>query len=321
MLRINQARSLKYCDQTEVGNTLIRTCTIIWPKEAYVTKRRWETPQQNGVAERYNRTLLESIRAIKLSAGVPDNLWAELAGTAAYLRNRLPTRANQNRGNISPYEAWHGHKPSIDHLRVIWSDAFAHIPKSKRYKLESRSTKLKLIGYHDEKKAYRLWNQEQDQIEISRDVIFDESIILNDQSILSNIADDDDDEYIVEAIIGEREINGEKEYLIKWLGYDDDDDTWEPISHVIDTEALINWNDRSKQYALLTKCIDNDPTSYQEALSRPDASLWQQAITSELNSLKDNDMWTIIHQIPDGCQPIGCKWVFKRKLNSDGSIA
>ena len=90
-----------------------------------------ETPQQNGVAERYNQTLLESIRAIKLSAGVPDNLWAELAGTAAYLRNRLPTRANQNRGNISPYEAWHGHKPSIDHLRVIWSDAFAHIPKSK----------------------------------------------------------------------------------------------------------------------------------------------------------------------------------------------
>src|SRR5271163_5101795 len=111
-----------------------------------------ETPQQNGVAERYNQTLLESIRAIKLSAGVPDNLWAKLAGTAAYLRNRLPTRANQNRGNISPYEAWHGHKPSIDHLRVIWSDAFAHIPKSKRHKLESRSTKLKLIGYHDEKK-------------------------------------------------------------------------------------------------------------------------------------------------------------------------
>src|SRR5271163_4601888 len=41
MSRINQARSLKYCDQTEVGNILIRTCTIIWPKEAYVMKRRW----------------------------------------------------------------------------------------------------------------------------------------------------------------------------------------------------------------------------------------------------------------------------------------
>ena len=191
-----------------------------------------ETPQQNGVAERYNRTLLESIRAIKLTAGVPDTLWAELANTATYLRNRLPTRANQ--GNISPYEAWHGHKPSIDHLRVIWSDAYAHISKPKRHKLAPRSKKLKLIGYHDEKKAYRLWNQELDQIEISRDVIFDESIILNDAEQLGlNIADD---EYIIEAIIGERDDNnGEKEYLIKWLGYDDED-TWEPIAHVIDTE-------------------------------------------------------------------------------------
>src|SRR5271170_4921453 len=69
------------------------------------------------------------------------------------------------------------------------------------------------------------------------------------------------------------------------------------------------------------KCIDNNPILYQEALSHPDVSLWQQAIISELNSLKDNDTWTIIHQIPDGHQTIRCKWVFKRKLNSDGSIA
>ena len=203
-----------------------------------------------------------------------DELWAELAITAAYLRNRLPTRANYNRGNISPYEAWHGNQPSIDHLRVIWADAYAHITKSKRRKLDSRSKKLKLIGYQDDKKAYRLWDQERDKVEISRDVIFDESIILNSQSTLSNIADD---EYVIEAIIGECEKDDEKEYLVKWLGYDDD--MWEPITNVIDTEALIEWNDRSKQHALLINCIsdisiDDDPATYQEALLRPDASLW-----------------------------------------------
>ena len=62
-----------------------------------------ETPQQNGVAEQYNRMILESIRAIKLSADVPDELWAELAITATYLYNPLPMLANQNRENISPY--------------------------------------------------------------------------------------------------------------------------------------------------------------------------------------------------------------------------
>ena len=63
--------------------------------------------------------------------------------------------------------------------------------------------KLKLIGYsnQDGKKAYRLWDQKCDRVEISCDVIFDESIVLsNSQSTLSNIADD---EYIIEAIIGE----------------------------------------------------------------------------------------------------------------------
>ncbi len=131
--------------------------------------------------------------------------------------------------------------------------------------------------------------QENDRIEISYDVIFDESIILNNEaSTLSNIADD---EYIIDIIIGERIVNNEKEYLIKWLGYDKD--TWEPISHVINNEALIDWNDRSHQYALLTKYIsidDVDPENYQDALSCPEALFWQQAITSELNSLKDNDM-------------------------------
>jgi len=48
------------------------------------------TPQQNGVAERYNRTLQETTRALMLSADIPDKLWAEISATAAYIRNRLP---------------------------------------------------------------------------------------------------------------------------------------------------------------------------------------------------------------------------------------
>src|SRR5215469_2398712 len=88
------------------------------------------TPQQNGVAERYNRTLLETVRSIMQSAGIPDKLWAEISDTAAYLINRLPSKANHD--NKSPYEIWHGKKPHIDHLRIIWSDAYANVPNVKR---------------------------------------------------------------------------------------------------------------------------------------------------------------------------------------------
>ena len=92
-----------------------------------------DTLQQNSVAERYNWTLMESIWAVKITASIPDELWAELAASATYLRNRLPTRANKE--SASPFELWHGHKPDISNLRVIWADAYMHIRKGKRLKL------------------------------------------------------------------------------------------------------------------------------------------------------------------------------------------
>jgi len=281
-----------------------------------------ETPQQNGIAERYNRTLLESLRAMMHSAGVPEPLWAELAATASYLRNRLPTRANIR--HASPYELWYGYKPSISNLRVIWSDAFAHIAKSKRTKLAPKANKLKLVGYHDEKKAYKLWDQSSNRIVVSRDVVFNESIILNSSSILPRIISDENDEYEVDAIIDERETDGEKHYLVRWTGYSADDDTWEPLSHVADTEALRLWENQNALTVTVTvdtPVNDLEPSSYKDAVSGPNAERWRSAIENELESLRVNNTWTIVPETPPGRHPIGCKWVFKRKLHLDGTIA
>jgi len=60
-----------------------------------------DTPEQNGVAERYNRTLLETMRSIMHAGGIPEKLWAEIADTAAYIQNRVFTSSNQNK---MPYE-------------------------------------------------------------------------------------------------------------------------------------------------------------------------------------------------------------------------
>src|SRR5208337_3778013 len=107
------------------------------------------SPQSNGIAERFNRTLLEGERALSFTANIPSTLWADLAATAAYVRNRLPHHSNDW---ISPYETLYGEKPSLEHLRVIWSDTYAHINKAQRRggKLGPRAHKLKLIGYDDE---------------------------------------------------------------------------------------------------------------------------------------------------------------------------
>ncbi len=79
-----------------------------------------KTPEQNGVAERLNRTLDESSRSMLLDAKLSQKFWAEAVSTVVYLKNRE---------GMTPYEAWHGEKPKVDHLRVFGCDAYAHIPK------------------------------------------------------------------------------------------------------------------------------------------------------------------------------------------------
>ena len=118
--------------------------------------------------------------------------------------------------NTTPYTCWFNCKPSVKHLCVIWSDAFAHVLKHKQLnKLAPQATKLKLLGYHDEKKAYKLWNPTTEQIEISCDIIFDESVMLTSPLLIPASSSD---EYQVEAIINQCNKDGITKYLIKWLG-------------------------------------------------------------------------------------------------------
>jgi hypothetical protein len=71
---------------------------------------------QQGMAERLNRTITAIIRTLLLDTNIPSALWTELAHTAVYLRNRSPTRALKDK---TPYEAYWGEKPNIEHLRAI----------------------------------------------------------------------------------------------------------------------------------------------------------------------------------------------------------
>ena len=75
-----------------------------------------KTPEQNGVAERLNRTLVESAHSMLLDAKLPHEFWAEAISTASYLRNRCPTKVVDG---MTPYEAWHSSKPMVKHLRVL----------------------------------------------------------------------------------------------------------------------------------------------------------------------------------------------------------
>jgi hypothetical protein len=65
--------------------------------------------------------------------------------------------------------------------------------------------------------------------------------------------------------------------------------------------------------------VDNTPTTIEQVYFSPDADLWKEAVQSEMDSIMSNGTWEVVDH-SYGCKPIGCKWVFKKKLRSDGTI-
>lgn len=98
-----------------------------------------KTPQQNGVAGRLNRTLVESARTMLIQAKLPQKFWVEALNTTVYLQNRSPTRAVDS---ATPSEAWTGVKPDVKHLRSFGCTAYAHIPKDERKKFRHKYQKV-----------------------------------------------------------------------------------------------------------------------------------------------------------------------------------
>ncbi|MCO5602425.1 hypothetical protein L7F22_056557 [Adiantum nelumboides] len=130
------------------------------------------TPQQNGVAKRKNRSLMEMARCMLKAKSLPHKLWMEAVACAAHVLNRCPIRALKT---ITIYESWYDRKPSVSYLRVFGCLANAHIPQQLRGKLDDKAVKCIFVGYSSGSKGYRLYNPATNKIFESRDVIFAET--------------------------------------------------------------------------------------------------------------------------------------------------
>ena len=129
-------------------------------------------PEQNGVAERFNRTMIESARSMLYHAKLPLKFWAEAVQTAVYLRNRSPTVAVQHK---TPYECWHNSKPDVSNMKVFGSMCYVHIPETERQKLDAKSYKAIFVGYPDGTKGYKVYNLSNNKFARTRNVVFEEN--------------------------------------------------------------------------------------------------------------------------------------------------
>jgi len=135
-------------------------------------------PQENGVSERMNRTIMKHARCMRLHAGLPLQFWADAVDTAVYLINRGPSSPLD--GDV-PEEAWTGKKVNYSILKPFGCETFVRIDKENRTKLEEKSKKCTFIGYGVNDFGYLLYDYENHKIIRSRDVIFNEKVLYKNQ--------------------------------------------------------------------------------------------------------------------------------------------
>ena len=144
----------------------------VWLKEKGIKHETSvpRTPEQNGVAERLNRTILECSRSILHSSNLYTEMWTEATSCAVYILNCVYSKSAP--AKKTPYELWTGRKPSLAHLRIFGSNVFVHVPKEERSKFEPKSIKCIHVGYSETQKAFRVFDPVARKVRVSRDVIF-----------------------------------------------------------------------------------------------------------------------------------------------------
>lgn len=126
------------------------------------------SPQQSGVSEGKNKSIIEMTSCLLHEKGLPKKFWAEATFTTIFLLNRLPTRVLEKK---TPYEVWFDIKPKLTNLKVSCL-CFFHVPQAKRDKLSEKAEPLIFVSYSRLSKASKIYQPHTEKMVISRDVQF-----------------------------------------------------------------------------------------------------------------------------------------------------
>ena len=292
-------------------------------------------PAQNGVAERMNRTIMESTRSMLSHAQMPNEFWAEAVNTSVYVRNRSPTTALNG---ITPYECLLKKKPDVSNLRVFGCVTYVHIPENQRKKLDAKSRKSIFVGYPEGVKGFKLYDPVTHKFIRSRDVIFLEKSFHDfDVNNSSNSDDRANDDFPI--VIGKIPLNGSQdqdEPNDQRVANNVDGNQQDGVQQVGETfeETFMNevrnigerrarrppnrFDDECYLANDITADI-NEPINIDEAFSGEHSKEWKQATDSEFKSLIENDTWELV-PMPEGKNIVGNKWVFKVKRDENGDV-
>ncbi|PKU87366.1 Retrovirus-related Pol polyprotein from transposon TNT 1-94 [Dendrobium catenatum] len=292
------------------------------------------TPEQNGIAERKHRHIIEMTRTLLHSANLPLSFWAEATTTAVYLINRLPSSVIQNQ---TPYHKLNGSPASYAHLRIF---GFLCFPWTKPYapnKLSPRSQECVFIGYSAAHKGYNCYNILQDRVYTSRNVIFFENQFpYKTTQITLDTPTTNNPEYLSPLLLvpsstvqhrpqssshlptaSPQRASRVSSAPTHEITHPTQLPSTEPICHPMQTR-LRSGISKPRQILDLsaTTIKTKTPTSYAEASKHAE---WRSAMSAEFLALIKQGTWLLVP--PPADKPIlGSKWTFKTKLYPNGQV-
>ncbi|RVW29702.1 Retrovirus-related Pol polyprotein from transposon TNT 1-94 [Vitis vinifera] len=283
------------------------------------------TPQQNGVAERKNRHLVETARTLLLHSHVPFRFWGDAVLTACYLINRMPSSVLHDQiphSLLFPDQPLYFLPP-----RVFGCTCFVHILTPGQDKLSAKAMKCLFLGYSRLQKGYRCYSLETHRYFISADVTFFE-----DSPFFSTTSES-------------LPVYHRRPRVVAPLPFPEAPADSLPIPSASPAPALPSPNDLpiavrkgtrstrnphpiynflsyhrlSSPYSAFVSAISSVslPKSTHEALSHPG---WRQAMVDEMAALHSNGTWDLV-VLPSGKSTVGCRWVYAVKVGPDGQIA
>ncbi|KMQ87616.1 retrovirus-related pol polyprotein from transposon tnt 1-94 [Lasius niger] len=216
------------------------------------------TPEQNGVAERKNQTLVEMARCLMIQSGLPLSFWGEAINTANYIRNRCPTSSLNGK---TPYKKWTGNVPDVGYFQKFGCLVYSLDREPNKGKFQSRSRKGIFMGYTERSKAYRIW------IPDKHENVEDQDDTGNDQFI-----EDQYDDRIVDLQITAKRKRGRPRQVMTGLRgrpkkmYQVADNSIEEVELAYLTEVPVN-----------------------QFLKGPDAEEWLHAMEVEMKSVRESN--------------------------------
>ncbi|KAK4273328.1 hypothetical protein QN277_021753 [Acacia crassicarpa] len=309
------------------------------------------SPDQNGVAKRRNRTLLDMVRSMLSSSKLPKSLWIDALKTTVYILNRVPTKAVPK----TLFELFKGWKPSLRHVRVWGWPSEVRIYNPQEKKLDPRTISGYFVGYAERSKGYRFYcPSHTTRFVESRNAKFLENDLISGSDQFRNLVSEEDhtdsqpstsslglvvnnapsaQPSVVQPVIQDPQ-PADDDLVDQVVDEEQQEIVEQPVEQQVpqeENETTLRRSTRPRRSAIPSEYVvylqesdynvgaENDPVTFSQAMNCRDSVSWHDAMKDEMNSMASNRVWDLV-ELPNGAKAIGCKQVFKTKRDSLGNI-